>query len=101
MGVTAEFYMRKEYESIRLCNYDDFDGFMTATINAAHQFNKEASNTGSSIKNCDIAMKIIHALPPALYSLQTILLESAPPPQGADWDLQALGQCITTAEIHA
>src|SRR5260370_4982003 len=74
---------------------------MTAMINAAPQFNKEISNTGSLIKNCDIAMKIIHALPPALYSLQTILLESMPLPKGTDWDLQALGQHIMTAQICA
>src|SRR5260370_29347363 len=100
MGATTKFYARKEHENIKLSDYNDFDGFITMMINAAHQFNKEISDESSGIKNCDIAMKIIHALPPTLYTLQTILLKSAPPSR-ADWDLQSLGQHITTAKIHA
>ena len=68
------------YENIKLSDYDNLESFMTAMINAAHQSNKEISNTSSHIKNRDIAMQIIHDLPPALFSLQTILLKNAPPP---------------------
>ena len=63
---------------------------MTVVVNAAHHFNKEISDMNSHIKDCDIAMKIIHALPPALFTLQMILLEGAPPSDKSEWDLQSL-----------
>ena len=77
MGATAELYARRDYENVKLPNYDNLDSFMTAMINAAHRFNKEIDDANSRIKNRDIAMRIIHDLPPALFSLQTILLENA------------------------
>ncbi len=45
-------------------------------------------------------MRIIHALPTSLFTLQTILLESAPPSNKTDWDFQVLHQCISSAEEH-
>ena len=74
---------------------------MTTLINTAHQFNKEISNVNGHIKNRDITMRIIHALPTPLFSLQTILLESAPPSDKTNWDLQALCQRITSAKEWA
>ncbi len=74
---------------------------MTTLINAAHQFNKEITDINGCIKNCDIAMRIIHALHTPLFSLQTILLGNAPLSDKTDWDLQALCQCITSAEDRA
>src|SRR5260221_2141237 len=100
-GATAEFYARQTYESVKLSDHDSFDGFMTTLINVAHQFNKEITDINGHIKNCDIAMRIIHTLPTSLFTLQTILLESAPPSHKTDWDLQVLRQCITSAEEHA
>ena len=46
-------------------------------------------------------MQIIHALPPALFTLQMILLKGAPASSQTEWDLQALRQCITVAELCA
>src|SRR5258707_8375947 len=97
-GATAEFYARCTYESVKLSDHDSFNGFMTTLINVAHQFNKEISNVNGHIKNCDIAMRIIHALPTSLFTLQTILLKSTPPSNKTNWDLQVLCQCITSAE---
>ena len=74
---------------------------MTTLINAAHQFNKEITDINGHIKNHDIAMRIIHALPTPLFSLQTILLKNAPLSDKTDWDLQALHQCVTSAEYWA
>ncbi len=100
-GATTKFYARRTYESVKLSDHDSFNGFMTTLINAAHQFNKEITDINGHIKNRDIAMRIIHALPTSLFTLQTILLESAPPSHKTDWDLQVLHQCITSAEEHA
>src|SRR5260370_15549194 len=74
---------------------------MTVTVNAAPHFNKEISDMSSHIKDYDIAMKIIHALPPTLFTLQTLLLGGAPPSDKSNWDLQAFQQCITITELHA
>src|SRR5258708_5709060 len=46
-------------------------------------------------------LRIIHALPTSLFSLQIILLENAPPSDRTDWDLQALCQRVTSAEDRA
>src|SRR5258708_18533257 len=100
-GTTAEFYAQHAYENIKLSEHNSFNTFMTTLINAAHQFNKEITNINSHIKNRDIAMRIIHALPTPLFSLQTILLKNAPLSNKTDWDLQALRQCITSAEDWA
>ncbi len=75
--------------------------FYACLINAAHQFNKEITDINGHIKNHDIAMRIIHALPTPLFSLQTILLKNAPLSDKTDWDLQALHQCVTSAEYWA
>src|SRR5258707_867071 len=100
-GATAEFYAQCTYERIKLSKHNNFDSYMTTLINATHQFNKEISDVNGHIKNHDIAMRIIHALPTPLFSLQTILLESAPPSDKTNWDLQALHQHITSAEEWA
>src|SRR5260221_8145014 len=97
-GTTAEFYTRHTYESVKLSDHDSFDGFMTTLINGAHQFNKEITDANGHIKNHDIAMRIIHALPTSLFTLQTILVESAPPSHKTNWDLQVLHQRITSTE---
>src|SRR5258708_21810275 len=62
-GATAKFYMRCTYENIKLSDHDNFNGFMTNLINAAHQFNREVADSNGYIKNHDITMRIIHALP--------------------------------------
>ena len=100
-GAIAEFHTRCNYENVKLPDHDNFDGFMTAMINAAYQFNKEISNTNAHINNCDIAMRIIHNLLSPMYMLQTILFEGVPASDKTSWDLDDLRQCITTAEIHA
>ena len=69
--------------------------------NAAYQFNKEISDTNAHISNRDIAMRIIHALPSPMYTLQTILLEGTPTADKISWDLDDLRQCVTTAECRA
>ena len=74
---------------------------MTTMINTAYQFNKEIADASGHIKNQDIAMRIIHALPSPMYSLQTILLEGTPPSNKTDWDLEDLRQHITTTEHRA
>src|SRR5271156_4794272 len=79
-------------------NNDNLGNFMTELINAAHQFNKEISDASGCIKDRDIALRIIHDLPASMYTLQTILLETAPPSSNTQWDLQALRQRVTTAE---
>jgi len=100
-GPTAEFYMRHTYENVKLSDHDNFDGFMTTLINAAHQFNREVADANGYIKNHNIAMRIIHALPPILSPNHPICIWKCPPSDEADWDLQALCQCITSAEDWA
>src|SRR5260370_3316321 len=35
-GAMAKFHARHNYESVKLSDHDDFDGFMTTMINAAY-----------------------------------------------------------------
>ena len=98
-GAVTKFHARHNYESMKLSDHDDFNGFMTM-INAAYQFHKEISNTNMHINNNDIAMRIIHALPSPMYTLQTILLKGAPTTKLTSWDLNDLRQHITAAELH-
>ena len=74
---------------------------MMELINAAHQFNKEVADVSGRIKDRDIALRIIHDLPGSMHTLQTILLETAPPSSNTQWDLQALRQHVVTAEDRA
>ena len=100
-GAMAEFHARCNYESVKLSDHDDFNGFITTTINAAYLFNKEIPDISVHIKNCNIAMRIIHTLPSPMYTLQTILVKGAPPSTMTDWDLDDLRQHITAAKLHA
>ena len=89
-GATAEYYARRKYENVKISDHDNLGDFMTELINAAHQFNKEVADVSGRIKDRDIALRIIHDLPGSMHTLQTILLETAPPSSNTQWDLQAL-----------
>src|SRR5260370_40379459 len=97
----AKFHARHNYESVKLSDHNDFNGFITTMINTAYLFNKEIPDINMHIKNRNIAMRIIHALPSPMYTLQMILLEGAPPSTMTDWDLDDLRQHITAAKLHA
>ena len=97
-GVSAEFYVKQDYENTKLSDYNTISDFITALTNLAHVFNKEIKGTISCIEECNIMMCILHSLPPCMCSVQTLILETAPESDKGDWDLSKLKQVITNDE---
>ena len=89
-GVAAEYYARLDYDNAKVSDYDNLGDFITGLMNLAHLVNKEVEGTDGRIQPRHIAMKIIHSLPPAMRTLQTILIEGAPTSTTTDWDLASL-----------
>src|SRR6266436_7188292 len=100
-GISAEFYAKQNYENAKLSDYDTISNFITALTNLAHVFNKEIKGTVSHIEECNIAMHVLHSLPPCMCPVQTLILGTAPELDNGDWDLSKLKQVITNDEQHA
>src|SRR5258708_22938583 len=97
-GVSAEFYAKQDYENAKLSDYDTIGDFITALTNLAHVFNKEIKGTVGCIEERNIAMHVLHSLPPCMHPVQTLILETAPESDNSDWDLSKLKQVITNDE---
>ena len=70
-------------------------------ISDTHLVNKEVENANGRIQERHMAMRIIHALPPPMHTLQTILIEGAPTSSTAVWDINALKLRIVADERRA
>src|SRR5258708_31989392 len=97
-GVSTEFYAKQNYENAKLSDYDTIGDFITALTNLTHVFNKEIKGTVGRIKECNIAMRVLHSLPTCMRPIQTLFLETAPESDKGDWDLSKLKQTITNDE---
>ena len=100
-GISTEFYAKQNYENAKLSDYDTIGDFITALTNLAHIFNKEIKGAVRRIEERNIAMCILHSLPPCMQSIQTLILESAPPSNKGDWDLAKPKQIISNDEQRA
>ncbi len=100
-SISAEFYTKQSYENAKLSNYNMIGNFITALTNLAHVFNKEIKGTIGHIEEQNIAMHILHSLPPCMQSVQTLILETAPSSDKGDWDLAKLKQIISNDEQRA
>jgi len=85
----------------KLSNHDTIGDFITALTNLTHIFNKEIKGTVGCIEEHNIVMHVLHSLPACMWSIQTLILETALELDKGDWDLSKLKQVITNDEQRA
>ena len=100
-GASAEFYALEKYHNAKISDYSSIGEFVTALQILAYDANRESRNPYGRIEPRNIAMRIIHSLPPPMRTLQTILLEQAPNSSTPSWDLLKLKQQIVADESCA
>src|SRR5260370_29641426 len=97
-GVSAVFYTKQNYENAKLSEYNMIGDFIVRLTNLAHIVNKETTGDGRRIENWDIAMQVLHSLPPCLCMIQTLILKTILPTNHTSWNLSDLNQTLTNEE---
>ena len=86
-GASAKFYALEKYHNAKISDYSSIGEFVTVLQSLAFNTNRENHNPYGHIEPHNIAMCIIHSLPPSMQTPQTILLEQAPNSSTLAWDL--------------
>src|SRR6266850_1972079 len=68
-GISALFYAKQSYENAKLSEYNTIGDFIVGLTNLAHVINKEVADGGRRIENWDVAMQVLHSLPPCLHMI--------------------------------
>src|SRR5260370_42025996 len=97
-GVSAVFYAKQNYENAKLSKYNTIGDFIVGLTNLAHIINKENTDDGRCIENWDIAMQVLHSLPPCLCMIQTLILKTVLLTDHTSWNLSELKQILTDEE---
>src|SRR5260370_12056370 len=95
-GVSSEFYVKQDFESAKLSNFNSIRDFIIGLTNFTHIYNKEVKGDARHhIEECDIMMRILHSLPPCLCTLQTLLIRTMPTTDETVCNVSELKQIVT------